>query len=319
MGAAKPWFRYYVEALDDPKVQRLPDDQFKAWVNLLCVAGKNDGKIPSLADAAYGLRMAEAKAGQYIAKLAAAGLLDKDPCGYFVPHNWDERQYRADHSTERVRKHRAKKAAAAAASTVSGTPHPKQPETVDTEQHETVSGTPVEPFRETDQSRAEQSRTDIDDDDDARARAKRPSLISERANKLADEIAVIAGHDLAFVPPAWCGAAYRVQQWLDQGWQPELITSSVKEQAGRRRGRPVNSIQYFEAGIADHIARQTAPLPNVVALPAKTVEVTHDAPSSGLAAIQRLREKLGDVPAEHRLGSDGGAVLSLPPRSVREP
>ena len=76
MGAHKPWFRFHVASLEDPKVQRLPSELFKAWVNLLCIAAKNDGKIPSLADAAYGLRSKEHSAAALIAKLAVAGLLD---------------------------------------------------------------------------------------------------------------------------------------------------------------------------------------------------------------------------------------------------
>jgi len=31
------WFRMYAEVLDDPKVQRLSGDEFKAWVNILCL------------------------------------------------------------------------------------------------------------------------------------------------------------------------------------------------------------------------------------------------------------------------------------------
>lgn len=90
------WFRYYDEALDDPKVQRLSGDTFKAWVNLLSVASKNDGEIPSLAVAAFALRMSEAKVGAIVAQLAQRELLDPVPGGYFRPHNWDTRQYKTD-------------------------------------------------------------------------------------------------------------------------------------------------------------------------------------------------------------------------------
>ncbi len=150
MGAPKPWFRYYVEALDDPKVQRLPPALFKAWVNLLCVAAKNEGKIVSLSDAAYGLRMSEVRTNSIVVKLAAAGLLDRVEGGYHEPHNWEKRQYKHDYSTDRVRKHRANKNADASPRDQMG--------------DETVSGTDVERFPETDQSRTEQSKSQNADD-----------------------------------------------------------------------------------------------------------------------------------------------------------
>jgi len=34
------WFRFYNDALDNPKVQLLPSDLFKTWVNLLCIASR---------------------------------------------------------------------------------------------------------------------------------------------------------------------------------------------------------------------------------------------------------------------------------------
>ena len=39
------WFRMYEEILDDPKVQKLPDDLFKAWVNVLALSSRNGGKL----------------------------------------------------------------------------------------------------------------------------------------------------------------------------------------------------------------------------------------------------------------------------------
>lgn len=90
------WFRYYDDALNDPKVQRLSGDMFKAWVNLLCVASKNGGEIPSLAEAAFSLRLPETKTGAIVADLAKRELLDPVEGGYFRPHNWGKRQYKTD-------------------------------------------------------------------------------------------------------------------------------------------------------------------------------------------------------------------------------
>ena len=53
------WFRFYADALDDPKVQRLPPPIFKTWVNLLCLASKNEGNLPSAEECAFALRMSD--------------------------------------------------------------------------------------------------------------------------------------------------------------------------------------------------------------------------------------------------------------------
>jgi hypothetical protein len=104
------WFRFYHEALDDPKVQRLPAELFKAWVNLLCVAGKNEGHIPdNLTDLAFTMRMSEPKLNAQIEALVTAGLIDRGDT--LQPHNWSERQYESDNVATRVKRHRERKAA----------------------------------------------------------------------------------------------------------------------------------------------------------------------------------------------------------------
>lgn len=103
------WFRFYDEALDDPKVQRLPPHLFKAWVNLLCLASKADGKLPGNDDIAFRLRVSVQDAAQQIDELILAGLIDIGPDGVCVMHNWHERQYQSDSSAERTRKYREKR------------------------------------------------------------------------------------------------------------------------------------------------------------------------------------------------------------------
>lgn len=95
------------------------------------------------------------------------------------------------------------------------------------------------------------------------------ALISPEAIKLANEVAVIAGHDLQFVPPAWCGAAYRVQAWITNGWKPDLIRESARAQMARKRDGPPDRIQYFEPGIARAHAQAAAPIPIAVVNGAK--------------------------------------------------
>jgi hypothetical protein len=104
--AMSRWFRFYDDALNDPKVQRLSPDLFKAWVNLLCLASRSGGELKSIADVAFSLRLSEVKAAAVITSLVTKGLLDKKEDGYFAPHNWDRRQYKSDVSNERVQRHR---------------------------------------------------------------------------------------------------------------------------------------------------------------------------------------------------------------------
>ena len=99
------WFRFYECALDDPKVQRLPDNLFKTWVNLLCIASKGNGYLPSVGDIAFALRITEEEAQKRLVALQQAGLFDESETG-LRPHNWDARQFRSDTSSERVKRYR---------------------------------------------------------------------------------------------------------------------------------------------------------------------------------------------------------------------
>src|SRR5690606_31186497 len=99
------WFRMYNEVLDDPKVQKLPAEMFKAWVNLLCLASRNSGELPPIADIAFALRLSQSKAETAVNKLVAAGLIERAETG-LRPHNWQGRQFKSDVSTERVKRFR---------------------------------------------------------------------------------------------------------------------------------------------------------------------------------------------------------------------
>jgi hypothetical protein len=103
------WFRFYDEALNDPKVQCLAGDLFKTWVNLLCLASKHSGVLPATPEIAYCLRMTPDAASAALKELAQAVLLDCDDDGQWRPHNWNGRQTKSDNSTGRVQKHRKAK------------------------------------------------------------------------------------------------------------------------------------------------------------------------------------------------------------------
>ena len=88
------WLRLYTETLSDPKVQKLPGDVFKAWINLLCVAKitEKNGVLPeNVEDISFMLHISIAKTKQYISILSECGLIDDGAI-----HAWMERQYVSD-------------------------------------------------------------------------------------------------------------------------------------------------------------------------------------------------------------------------------
>jgi 5-methylcytosine-specific restriction endonuclease McrA len=112
MAIRSRWWRAYDEALHDPKVQMLEPPLFKTWFNLLCIASKNDGVLPSLDAISFDLRISKHKAAEAITALTDVGLIDKRDDDQFEPHNWGSRQYQSDASRDRVKRHREKRTAA---------------------------------------------------------------------------------------------------------------------------------------------------------------------------------------------------------------
>lgn len=87
------WLRLYSEVLNDRKVQTLPPELFKTWINLLCLASEHSerGLLPSVPDIAFALRITEPETDAAIAGLIAAGLLENTENGVEI-HNWRLRQ-----------------------------------------------------------------------------------------------------------------------------------------------------------------------------------------------------------------------------------
>jgi hypothetical protein len=103
------WFRLYNDILEDPKVQKLSPELFKFWINILCVASKNEGKLPPIKDIAFALRMSESETEAAFHSIKKAHLIDEKSNQYGItlaPHNWNKRQYKSDTSTERVKRFR---------------------------------------------------------------------------------------------------------------------------------------------------------------------------------------------------------------------
>ena len=47
------WFRVHDDLVDDPKVQRLAPELFKALINLWCLASQNRGILPPIEDIVF--------------------------------------------------------------------------------------------------------------------------------------------------------------------------------------------------------------------------------------------------------------------------
>lgn len=105
------WFRFYNDVINDPKVQLLPKAVRWAWVELLCLASKNDGVLPPVAEIAFAVRSSVNDAQADVDALILAGLIDITPDGRLTPHNWSARQMPSDTSAARTRKYRKNKEA----------------------------------------------------------------------------------------------------------------------------------------------------------------------------------------------------------------
>jgi hypothetical protein len=105
-----PWFRLYIDLLNDHQVQSLPDPLFRAYINTLCIAAVNNprGQLPALPQYAFALRFSEKAAEKVRDKLVSAGLLEQieENSGNFSIKNWEELQPVSDSSSQRVQEHR---------------------------------------------------------------------------------------------------------------------------------------------------------------------------------------------------------------------
>lgn len=98
------WFRFYNTALNNPKVQKLSGDLFKTWINILCVTSQCDG-IPNVTELSFYLRVTESECQIAVDELIKAGLLHAAKEG-FIPHDWEEMQYKSDTSSDRTKRWR---------------------------------------------------------------------------------------------------------------------------------------------------------------------------------------------------------------------
>src|SRR4051812_12993532 len=96
----------YHGVLHDPKVHRLTIVRRWRWVEILCIASaaKERGRLPSLDDLAFHMRIKRQEAESVIADLVRVGLVDESQDGKELRvHDWDEHQRPSDDTARRVR------------------------------------------------------------------------------------------------------------------------------------------------------------------------------------------------------------------------
>ena len=107
------WFRLYHEIIEDPKTGTLTDEQFRLFIEILCLASieRNSGNTNlTVTETEWKLRR-NIKAP--LQELLSRGIVtfQKRSDGedtLYVP-KWKKRQYQSDTSTPRVQKHREKR------------------------------------------------------------------------------------------------------------------------------------------------------------------------------------------------------------------
>lgn len=163
---ANPWFRMYSEFATDAKVQSMPEPMQRRLMMLFCL--RCSDVLATLHDdeLQFALRISNDELAETKALFVRKGFIDEA----WNLLNWDKRQFNSDSSTERSRKHReAKKAAAGVIETsrnVAATP----PDTdTDTEtEEERDAGEPAAPAKPSRSSRGNKTlRTYIDECRDA--------------------------------------------------------------------------------------------------------------------------------------------------------
>lgn len=263
------WFRFYSGVVSDPKAQMLSPEMFKHWVNVLCIAAQHDGELPAIAVTAFTLRLAEPKAASILAKLHAAGLLDKTAKS-FKPHNWDGRQYKHDKSdptnADRQKRYRDRHRNDESNGDSNGVTHvtAKRPEYTD--------GT------------------------NDRIGSAGASRFTEGSKALADTFLQTLGFDTPLkIPPEFAGVDWRAVEWEAAGWPADLIAAEA------RKNGPGKPLTYHEKCFATAFAKRQAPLPIVEVRSAEKLTVTHGTtspkPGSLIAAIDR---QLAAIEAEER-------------------
>lgn len=96
---ANSWFRMYHEFATDPKVQMMSEAMQRRLVMLFCIRCSNDDETFHETELVFQLRISEQEWAETKRVFIQRKFIDED-CNLL---NWDERQYRSDSSTARVK------------------------------------------------------------------------------------------------------------------------------------------------------------------------------------------------------------------------
>src|SRR3990167_3521492 len=109
---ARPWFRMYSDLLDNLKVEKLSDKQYRRWSKLLALANVNipRGRLPPVDKIAFRLRVNEAAATLTVQEFIDLKFIDVIR-GAWVMHDWDDWQKDSDARTTEGRSIRGASAA----------------------------------------------------------------------------------------------------------------------------------------------------------------------------------------------------------------
>lgn len=103
---ANPWFRMYAEFSHDPKVQMLSESMQRRYVMLMCMRCSNDIVTLHETEIAFHMRITDVELAETKQLFINKGFIDND----WNLLNWEKRQFISDSSSERVKRHRAKRA-----------------------------------------------------------------------------------------------------------------------------------------------------------------------------------------------------------------
>ncbi|WDL96385.1 DnaD domain protein [Alicyclobacillus sp. ALC3] len=111
------WFRFYTETIHDRKIRRLPPAQRWLWVTVLAIARSSpepgrllisEGVPVVVADLVDAAAITRKDVNAGLQAFTEQNMLTVENGVYVVSH-WDERQFSADSSKERVRRYRERK------------------------------------------------------------------------------------------------------------------------------------------------------------------------------------------------------------------
>lgn len=139
---ARPWFRFYVEAVTDRKLRRRPAAERWLWVAILAAARQSC--IPGFLlvserepmdehDLADFAGVAVTVVTRAVPAFERSGMLTRDTnLDCWAVTNWNERQFESDDVTQRTRKHRSREQERNVPTSFPGTPPETETDT-DTE------------------------------------------------------------------------------------------------------------------------------------------------------------------------------------------